>query len=181
MEMDKFTTKSREALLAAQHVAVERGHQELRPIHVLKALCEQDGGLVPSLLKRLNVDASRLNERIDKELAAIASVSGPGAQQTYQSRDFSKILLTAKGKAEQMKDEYISVEHLLLALIDDDPKCRRVLEEEGASKDKLLAALKDVRGNQRVSSENPKPPTRLSKNTAATSPKSRARASSTRS
>ncbi len=155
MDMEKLTAKSREAMIAAQSVAVERGHQEIKPIHLLKALAVQEGGLVPSLLKRLNIDTQSFSDKIDKELSALPSVSGPGAQQTYSSNDFSKVLIKAKAKATEMKDEYISVEHLLLAIVESDAKCRKLLEGEGASEDKILSVLKEVRGNQRVTSENP--------------------------
>ena len=155
MDMEKLTAKSRDAMIAAQNVAVERGHQEIRPLHLLKALVEQEGGLVPSLLKRLNVDAQSLSAKIDKELSALPSVTGPGAQQSYTSRDFSNVLIKAKEKANEMKDEYISVEHLLMAIIDTDSKCAKLLDANGVSKDKVLSALKEVRGNQRVTSENP--------------------------
>ncbi len=155
MEMNNLTNKSREAMLAAQHLAVERGHQEMRPLHLLKALLDQEGGLTASLLKRMNVDAGSLGAKVDKELSGLASVSGPGAQQTYSSRDFSQALIKAKDKAKEMKDEYISVEHLLMGIIEADAKCRALLEGEGAGMDKLLSALKEVRGNQRVTSESP--------------------------
>jgi len=155
MEMNNLTNKSREAMLAAQNLAVERGHQEIRPIHLLKALVEQEGGLVPSLVKRMNLNASSLRERIDKELSALPSVNGPGAQQTYSSRDFSQALIKARDKAKEMKDEYISVEHLLMGIIEADAKCREILKAEGVGLDALLSALKEVRGNQRVTSESP--------------------------
>ncbi len=155
MDMEKLTEKSREAMMKAQQTAVEYGHQEIRPIHLLYALVNQDGGLIPSLLKRMKVDGGLLESKIDAELRAVPSVSGPGAQQTYTSRDFSQVLLTAKKKAEEMKDEFISVEHLFLALVESDSRCRSILEAVGCSQDKILMALKEVRGNQRVTNENP--------------------------
>ena len=155
MDMEKLTTKSREAMIASQSIAAEYGHQEIRPIHLLKALADQEGGLIPSLLKKMNVDYGRLSLAIEQELRSIPSVSGPGAQQSYTSRDFSQTLVKAKEIAERMKDDYISVEHLFLALIDTDKKCAALLKGLGVDENSVLAALKAVRGNQRVTNDSP--------------------------
>jgi len=155
MNMENLTQKSREAMLKAQETALEYGHQEIRPVHLLYALVHQEDGLVPSLLKKMNADTAKIETSIEKELSAIPSVSGPGAQQPYSSRDFSQILVTAKNKASEMKDEFISVEHLFLAIVAGDPKCAALLEAAGCTRDKILMALKEVRGNQRVTNENP--------------------------
>ena len=155
MDMEKLTTKSREAMIASQSIAAEYGHQEIRPIHLLKALTDQEGGLIPSLLKKMNVDYGRLSLAIEQELRSIPSVSGPGAQQSYTSRDFSQTLVKAKEIAERMKDDYISVEHLFLALIDTDKKCAALLKGLGVDENSVLAALKAVRGNQRVTNDSP--------------------------
>ena len=154
MDMEKLTAKSREAMVKAQETAVEYGHQEIRPIHLLYALVNQEQGLIPSLLKRMKIEMERVNGEIISALEAIPSVSGPGAQQTYTSRDFSQVLITAKNKAEEMKDEFISVEHLFLALL-EDKTCEKILTAVGCTQDKILLALKEVRGNQRVTNENP--------------------------
>ena len=155
MDMEKLTTKSREAMIASQNIATEYGHQEIRPIHLLKALVDQEGGLIPSLLKKMNVDFGKLSLAIEQALQSIPSVSGPGAQQSYTSRDFSQTLIRAKEIAEHMKDEYISVEHLFLALIDVDRQCGKLLKELGVDENAVLNALKAVRGNQRVTNDSP--------------------------
>ena len=155
MDMEKLTTKSREAMIASQNIAAEYGHQEIRPIHLLKALVDQEGGLIPSLLKKMNVDFGKLSLAIEQALQSIPSVSGPGAQQSYTSRDFSQTLIRAKEIAEHMKDEYISVEHLFLALIDVDRQCGKLLKELGVDENAVLNALKAVRGNQRVTNDSP--------------------------
>lgn len=155
MDMEKLTTKSREAMIASQNIAAEYGHQEIRPIHLLKALVDQEGGLIPSLLKKMNVDFGKLSLAIEQTLQSIPSVSGPGAQQSYTSRDFSQTLIRAKEIAEHMKDEYISVEHLFLALIDVDRQCGKLLKELGVDENAVLNALKAVRGNQRVTNDSP--------------------------
>ena len=155
MDMEKLTNKSREAMLKARETALEYGHQEIRPEHLLYALLKQEQGLIPSLLKKMNVDLSLTCEKTEQALRSVPAVSGPGAGQAYPSREFSKLLVTAKNKAEEMKDEYISVEHLFLAMLEDGGNCAKVLETCGCTKDKTLMALKEVRGNQRVTSEDP--------------------------
>ncbi|MDY5697662.1 MAG: ATP-dependent chaperone ClpB [Victivallales bacterium] len=155
MDMEKLTTKSREAMIASQNIATEYGHQEIRPIHLLKALADQEGGLIPSLLKKMNVDFGRFSLAVEKELRSIPSVSGPGAQESYTSRDFSQVLIKAKEIAEYMKDDYISVEHLFLALLQTDAKCGALLKSLGVDENSLLNALKAVRGNQRVTNDSP--------------------------
>ena len=155
MDMEKLTTKSREAMIASQNIATEYGHQEIRSIHLLKALADQEGGLIPSLLKKMNVDFGRFSLAVEKELRSIPSVSGPGAQESYTSRDFSQVLIKAKEIAEYMKDDYISVEHLFLALLQTDAKCGALLKSLGVDENSLLNALKAVRGNQRVTNDSP--------------------------
>ena len=155
MDMEKLTTKSREAMIASQNIATEYGHQEIRPIHLLKALADQAGGLIPSLLKKMNVDFGRFSLAVEKELRSIPSVSGPGAQESYTSRDFSQVLIKAKEIAEYMKDDYISVEHLFLALLQTDAKCGALLKSLGVDENSVLNALKAVRGNQRVTNDSP--------------------------
>ena len=155
MDMEKLTTKSREAMIASQNIATEYGHQEIRPIHLLKALADQECGLIPSLLKKMNVDFGRFSLAVEKELRSIPSVSGPGAQESYTSRDFSQVLIKAKEIAEYMKDDYISVEHLFLALLQTDAKCGALLKSLGVDENSVLNALKAVRGNQRVTNDSP--------------------------
>ena len=122
MDMEKLTRKSREAMLKAQETALEFGHQEIRPEHLLYGLLNQEQGLIPSLLKKMNVDLDLTREKTEQSLRSIPAVSGPGAGQAYPSREFSKLLVTAKNKAEEMKDEFISVEHLFLAMLEDVPQ-----------------------------------------------------------
>lgn len=155
MDMEKLTTKSREAMIASQNIATEYGHQEIRPIHLLKALADQEDGLISSLLKKMNVDFGRFSLAVEKELRSIPSVSGPGAQESYTSRDFSQVLIKAKEIAEYMKDDYISVEHLFLALLQTDAKCGALLKSLGVDENSVLNALKAVRGNQRVTNDSP--------------------------
>jgi len=154
LDIQKMTEKTREALAAAGAAAREYGHQEIRPIHLLAALMRQEGGLLPSLLKRIGTPNSLLSGAVEAELAKLPKVSGNAAD-VYPSRDFSNILVEARDRAESMKDEYISVEHLLMAMIDKDPACSAALEKAGLTADTLLKTLVEIRGNQRVTNENP--------------------------
>ena len=154
LDIQKMTEKTREALAAAGAAARENGNQEIRPIHLLSALAHQDGGLLPSLLKRLGTPNSLLSDAIEAELAKLPKVTGNAAD-VYPSRDFSNILVEARDRAEKMKDEYISVEHLLMAMIDKDAACAAALEKAGLTADTLLKTLVEIRGNQRVTNENP--------------------------
>ena len=154
LDIQKMTEKTREALAAAGAAARENGNQEIRPVHLLSALTHQEGGLLPSLLKRIGTPNSLLSEAVEAELAKLPKVTGNAAD-VYPSRDFSNILVEARDRAEKMKDEYISVEHLLMAMIDKDAACAAALEKAGLTADTLLKTLVEIRGNQRVTNENP--------------------------
>ena len=154
MNMEQFTQKSREGLLKAREDALLRGHQQIRNVHLLSALLQQEGGLVPSILRKMNVDPVLLQDLAEKELRAIPSVSGPGAGEVASSRELSLLLVKARERAEEMKDSFISVEHLFLALF-QDKNCRDLLEKCSCTEEKTLQALKEIRGNQNVTSDNP--------------------------
>ena len=155
MDMQKLTEKSREAMLATQELAIEKGNPEITPAHLLHSLIHQEQGLIPSLLKHMNVPAAPLGEAVDQLLDKLPRVSGSGAQQPYTSREFSEVLISAKQNAEEMKDEYISVEHLFRGIMERSASCREVLNSFQITPESYLTALKIVRGNQRVTSENP--------------------------
>jgi ATP-dependent Clp protease ATP-binding subunit ClpB len=154
MNIEKFTNRSKEALQAAHNEAIEHNQQELRPLHVLYALITQEEGLISSLLERMEVNVNRLKTDVEQALNAVPSVTGSGASQVYQSREFSELLIKATKEAEKMKDEYVSVEHFLLALLAGG-QCAKILKDAGVSESKVLEALKAVRGNQRVTSQDP--------------------------
>ena len=154
MNIEKFTNRSKEALQAAHNEALERNHQELHPIHILYALLNQDEGLISSLLQKMEINTAKLNTDVEQVLKAIPSVTGGGASQIYQSREFSELLIKATKEAEKMKDEYVSVEHFFLTLLSNG-KCADILKGAGVTTSKTLEALKAVRGNQRVTSQDP--------------------------
>ncbi|NLG17565.1 MAG: ATP-dependent chaperone ClpB [Fibrobacter sp.] len=154
MNIEKFTRKSQEALNAANSLAVEMNHQEILPLHLLLALIRQEDGLVPSILTKLNVEPLKADSAAMEKLRKIPTVTGQGVQ-TYMSRALSSVLNEAVHKTSQMKDEYTSAEHLFIAALEKDPDCRSLASELGISLSSVLNVLKDLRGKQRVTSQDP--------------------------
>ncbi len=159
MDLSKMTQKADEALRQSQVVAVRFGHQQIDGEHVLLCLIEQEGGLVPRLIERLNVSLPTLRARLEQELSSRPRVSGGGAEvgKVYVTQRFNTLLVKAGDEAQALKDEFISVEHLLLAFIGEERRTAagRMLAELGVTRDGLLDVLREVRGNQRVTSDNP--------------------------
>jgi len=155
MDQERLTTKAREVLLGAQETAVEYGHQELRPWHLFAALLRQEEGLIPEVLRRTGTAVAALRDAVTRELRKIPAVTGPGAQQVFATRDFTAVLASAKQQAERLKDDYLSVELLLLALLEQDRSCQELAAKHGLTPAGVLEAIKDLRGSQRVSSPEP--------------------------
>ena len=159
MDINKLTQKSQEALQSAQTKALRFGHQETDVEHLLLALLEQPEGLIPRLLSRMDVPASTLVTEVERELSRRPSVSGPGAEagKVYITQRLQKLFVTAEDEAKRLKDEYVSVEHLLLAILDEGSgtAAGRALAQFGVTRDRFLDALTAVRGNQRVTSAMP--------------------------
>src|SRR5438552_3877186 len=157
MDLNKLTEKSQEALQIAQSRAVTHGHVEIDGEHLLSALIDQNEGLLPRILQRMEIPVDSLRKKVDQELDKRPKVAGSTGVAPNISRRLSQILTRASEEAERMKDEYISVEHLALALIDEGNKspAGRILTESGVTRDKFLQALTSVRGNQRVTSATP--------------------------
>jgi ATP-dependent Clp protease ATP-binding subunit ClpB len=159
MDINRFTQKSQEALQAAQTKALRYGHQEVDAEHLLIALLEQSEGLVPRLLGRMNVPVELLIGELEKELQRRPSVSGPGSEagKVYLTQRLQQVFVAAEDEARRLKDEYVSVEHLMLALIEEGAKTAagRILPRFHVTRDAFLAALTSVRGNQRVTSATP--------------------------
>ena len=153
MRLDKLTVKSQEALAAAQSVAGERGHASVGPLHLLDALLKQEGGLAGSLLERVGVRADRVASVVASELGRLPSQSAQAGVSLAPS--LQAVLNRAEAAARGMSDEYVSVEHLLMALAEEPSAAREVLNTLGVDKDGLVAAMKDVRGNHRVTDANP--------------------------
>ena len=159
MDMNRLTQKGQEALHEAQAIAVQRGHGEVDVEHLLLALVRQEGGLIPRLLERMNRPADVVARELERELDKRPSVRGPGLEpgRLAVTQALQQMLVDAEKEARRLKDEYISVEHLLLAILAHSGRspAGRILSALGISRDGFLAALTQVRGNQRVQSANP--------------------------
>lgn len=156
MDLNRLTEKSQEALHSAQALATRRNHQGVDVEHVLAALLEHPEGLAVALLAAAGIAPSAVRDRLEKELDKIPQVSGPGTQQVYITQRLAQLLTQAEDAAKSLKDDYVSVEHLLLAMLADTKSgAGQVLHALGLSRDKLMEALQKVRGHQRVTSQNP--------------------------
>jgi len=155
MNVDKMTERVREALSDAFSRALRERNPSVETEHVLAALLEQNEGVVPALLAKAGVDVPKFSAQLHDAVAKLPRLSGAGDVQPQFSGRASRTLVQAGEEATKLTDEYVSVEHLLLALLDDSAAPGRLLREAGLTRDKMLAALRDVRGNQRVTSQNP--------------------------
>ncbi len=159
MDVNKFTQKSQEALTNAQNTATRFGHAELDVEHVLLALIEQQDGLVPRLMAKMDVPLPSFSAEVVKELERRPKVSGPGAEpgKILVSQRLGRVLVKAKEEAARLKDEYVSVEHLLFAMLEEGKSspAARILGQFKVTRERLLQALTSIRGNQRVTSDNP--------------------------
>jgi ATP-dependent Clp protease ATP-binding subunit ClpB len=155
MDPNRLTEKTQQALHDAQTKALRFGHTEVDVEHMLLALLEDRDGLIPRLLVRMDVDSAPLRGELERRLDSRPRVSGPGAApgQVYVSRALSQVLDAAEQEAERLKDEYVSVEHVLLAMIPTGGGS--VLREHGVTRERLLEVLTEVRGSQRVTSATP--------------------------
>jgi len=154
MRLDKLTTKSQEALQQAQELAEKRNHQAIDVEHLLFALMGQKEGVVLALLQKLAVPLTTVTERLQKALDRLPQVTG-AAGQSYITPRLKKVIESAESEAEALKDEYVSTEHLLLAMIQDSGEAGKILKDLGASRDKILNALVGIRGAQRITDPNP--------------------------
>jgi ATP-dependent Clp protease ATP-binding subunit ClpB len=157
MDINRFTEKFQEALGAAQSRAVRHGHQQVDVEHLLAALLEQERGLTPSILNKMGIDTVLLKSRLEEELDRLPKVSGPSGSpdQVYVTGRLNRLLTQAEDEAKRLKDDYISVEHVLLAMTEDRGVTGRLLKDLGVTRERLMAALREVRGSQRVTSQNP--------------------------
>ncbi len=153
---DKLTVKAQEAIQRANDIASEYGNPELQPVHILAALLEDREGIVPPLLERIGVQVSSIQGEVMREIERQPKVSGSGATQAHMSDAATQLLEAAFKEASNFKDEYVSTEHLLLAItkLKRDP-AKEILERVGAKYDAILRALTAIRGNQTVTDQNP--------------------------
>lgn len=155
MNIEKYTENARQAIVECQNIAVSEGNQEIQVEHLALALLMQRDGLIPKLINAMGIDPALIIGELEEEIQRLPKVSG-GADNVYASRRFSQVILAAEQEAKKFKDEYVSVEHLFLAIMDErDGKTARILTKNGLRKDDFLKALTMVRGNQRVTNQNP--------------------------
>ncbi len=155
MNIDKYTQNAQSAVIDCQNIAVEEGNQQLDGEHLHLALLMQKDGLIPKLLKFMGVNTGEVIGAVQAEIDKLPKVAG-SADGMYSTRRLQQIFLNAEKKAEKLKDEYVSVEHLYMALLDErNTPSAAVFKRYDISKDKFLEALNKVRGNQRVTSQNP--------------------------
>jgi ATP-dependent Clp protease ATP-binding subunit ClpB len=157
MDPNRLTEKLQEALGRAQNKALSAGNQAVDVEHVVAAMLEDDAGIAASVLKLAGVDVASVRRKFDDELKKIPQVSGPGASsgQVYMTQRLGRVLARAEDEAKKLNDEYVSVEHVLIAVLDEPGAASRILRDSGLTHDKLMDALKKVRGSQRITSPNP--------------------------
>ena len=153
MNIQKFTQKSIEAINDCEKLAYEYGNQELEQEHLMVALLRQEDGLILKLIEKMEINKEHFLKNAEQKLAARVKVSGG---QLYVGQDLNKVLISAEDEAKSMGDEYVSVEHLFLTLLKYPNKAMKELfKEYGITRERFLTALSTVRGNQRVTSDNP--------------------------
>lgn len=155
MNIEKYTQNAQQAIMDCQNIAISEGHQMLDGEHLHLALMMQKDGLIPKLIKFMNIDPTSIIVDLEEEMEKLPKVSG-AADNMYSSRRLSQILMKAEKIADDFKDEYVSVEHLYLALLEErGTPSAKIFSKFGIDKNKFLDALSKVRGNQRVTSQNP--------------------------
>jgi len=159
VDLNKLTENAQKGIASAQATAAQQGHQAVEVEHLLHSLTAQSDGLIPRLIEKLGAQPARFAERLESEIARLPKVSGPGASpgSTMITPRLQSLLGRAAEEASKLKDDYLSVEHILLAALKEESHtgAAKVLKEFGITRDKLLAALQTVRGGQRVTSANP--------------------------
>ena len=151
MRLDQFTVKAQDAITSAQTEAEKRDHPEVTPEHLLKMLLAQEGGVVPAALGKMGLNTAAILEEVNLVLDAMPHTQGAA---THLSPKLDGALKAALREAEALKDQYVSSEHLLLALLDARTVAGEILKKHGLKRDDLLTVLKEIRGNQRVTDPN---------------------------
>ena len=153
MNYDQFTLKAQDAIQQANSIAQQEDHSEIGTEHLLLALLEQEDGVIPPLVERIGLKVSTLIQQVEDLLATYPRITG-NAQVSF-SPELQKIIAKAEIEVTSLKDEYLSTEHLFLAIAQSDSRCGNLLRNNGITKDSILSALKAVRGNQRVTNQDP--------------------------
>ncbi len=156
MTFDKYTQKSIEAVQGAQRIAAENGNQQMTPEHLLAALLAQDNGLIPELLSKCGADTAKLAGEVNSIIASYPKVSGATADRLYATPALEKTFNAAEDQTKKMQDEYTSVEHLMYGIIANaEGRLAQALQSNNINKNTFMEALKAVRGNQKVTTDNP--------------------------
>ena len=156
MRFDKFTLKVQEALQEAQGLATKKGHQTVEPEHLLATFLKQTEGIVPDILRKLGANIGEMEKEIEKALDKIPRVEGAASGQIYLSQRLNRILDAAMGEAARLKDEYVSAEHILVAMADEKGGAlAKMFATKGITRDAIFQVLVSIRGNQRITDPNP--------------------------
>src|SRR5580700_247379 len=157
MDFNRFTEKLQEAVRAAQAIAVQHGNQQIDAEHLMLALLDQEGGLARSILNKADIRVDAIRTRFQQEVDRMPKVAGSsgGPDQIYVTNRITKLLSQAEDEAKRLKDEYVSVEHVLLAATEDTGATGKLFREFGITRERLMRALQEVRGSQRVTTQNP--------------------------
>ncbi len=156
MRLDRFTLKAQEAVSEARSIAQEKGHQQVDADHLLSALIDQKDGVVPPILQRLEVPVAQVETGLRDLLKGKPRVTGPAAMdQIYITETLSRVFQEAESEAGRLQDEYVSTEHLLLGIVEQGGKVSKLLKKLQITKDRILKVLKEIRGVQRVTDQNP--------------------------
>lgn len=154
MKIEKFTQKAQEAIMESQDIAISMGHQAIDTEHLHLALLRQEGGLIPRLYRYMDVDVDEVKEELERELEKLPKVEG--SETLYGTRRFNKTLLDGEKQAEKFGDMYVSVEHIYIAILEEgDGVSGKILKKINLTRDKFVKALKDVRGDRKVTGQNP--------------------------
>jgi len=156
MTLDKLTLKAQDAIARAQQIASDYAHQQIEPVHILQALLQDKEGLVPTIFKKVGLNLQAVEASFEHEIKKLPKVQGSGVTQIYLSNTSQKMLNQAMKHASDLKDDYISSEHLLLASLNNtsDPVFK-ILKEMGLTEEAVLKILREIRGSQRVTDQTP--------------------------
>src|SRR5688572_19812481 len=156
MNLQKLTLKSQEALQTAQEIASSYSNQYIEPVHLLAAMLQDSGGIIPPMLMKIGANLNYLKLKINESIDRLPKVSGASVGSQYMSQNTANLLDASIKEAEKMGDEYVSIEHILLSLTDDNATpAGSLLRDQGVTRDAVARALKDIRGNQKVTDQNP--------------------------
>jgi len=155
MNIEKLTNASREAMLRSQSISAEYKHQEINSIHLFLSVIEDKKGIINSIFKKLGIEKRKLKKRVKKELEKIPLVEGPGANQAYFTREIENIFAVANKKAERFNDEFISIEIMLLAILEVNSQIRELASEYNLTELSILNIIKKIRGGSAVTNQDP--------------------------